>query len=204
MPRLVQGRPATQGCGYHPCFEVVTVDARPVSRAGSGRLAELADRLGLSRALDQQLAGSGVQARRPKPVTRNGQDLWTSCFDSSVWLELHRVVGWPEIESCSGAHWRSYAASPAARGYRGTPPAAWPRTRARRRDLLHRWHLTAMVAQTLVSPPRRHWPVRAPRGPTPRHRIRYSIRRWPAPDAATGRRARRVRPTAQRRPRQPR
>jgi hypothetical protein len=49
-------------------FEVVVVDARPVSHAGSGRLAELADRLGLSRALGQ-FAGSGGRARRPKPAT---------------------------------------------------------------------------------------------------------------------------------------
>jgi hypothetical protein len=53
MIRLVEGRPAAQGCGYQPSFEVVVVDGRLVSRAGSGRLAELADRLGLSRALGQ-------------------------------------------------------------------------------------------------------------------------------------------------------
>jgi len=89
----------------------------------------------------------------------------------------------------------------------GTTSRSGPRTCTRRRDLLHRWlrwHLTAMVAQTLVSPPRRHWPVRAPRGPAPQHRFRSSIRRWSAPDAAKARRARRGRPTAQRRPRRPR
>jgi hypothetical protein len=55
---------------------------RPVSHAGSGRLAELADRLGLSRALGQ-FAGSGGRARRPKPA-RVLCDLILKCLPTVI------------------------------------------------------------------------------------------------------------------------
>jgi hypothetical protein len=69
------GPPAHEsaGAGYQPRYDVVLVDGRLVSHAGVGLLAELADRVGLTAALDRFAAPSGRRARRHQParVLRN-------------------------------------------------------------------------------------------------------------------------------------
>ena len=57
----------------NPCYEVVVADEHLVSHAGIGLLAELADRLGLTRALGQFAGPSGGRpAATSQPASQPG------------------------------------------------------------------------------------------------------------------------------------
>jgi hypothetical protein len=76
----------------NPCYEVVVADEHLVSHAGIGLLAELADRLGLTRALGQLAGPSGGRARRHQPA-RVLRDLIVMLADGGDCLSDLRLLG---------------------------------------------------------------------------------------------------------------
>jgi hypothetical protein len=76
----------------NPCYEAVVADEHLVSHAGIGLLAELADRLGLTRALGQFAGPSGGRARRHQPA-RVLRDLIVMLADGGDCLSDLRLVG---------------------------------------------------------------------------------------------------------------
>jgi hypothetical protein len=76
----------------NPRYAVVVADEQLVSHAGIGLLAELADRLGLTRALEQFAGPSGGRARRHQPA-KVLRDLVVMLADGGDCLSDLRLLG---------------------------------------------------------------------------------------------------------------